>query len=138
MGPLVRDRVVEIQKIVVHSEGKGYTVQFGHISSQLNPADCATRGLDKTLLKDRFWWKGPSFLSQPKETRKSLYNPVTLQICQNEEDEFLNSCELIAGRTASDAQLLSHKNDIYEDLLQNIRFPTFPTSNELWLTSHAS
>ncbi|EYC34700.1 hypothetical protein Y032_1717g3947, partial [Ancylostoma ceylanicum] len=54
----------------------GYQIQIGHISSQLNPADCATRGLDKELFSRHFWWTGPSFLAQPVDTWNKEYTPI--------------------------------------------------------------
>ncbi|EYC45476.1 hypothetical protein Y032_0426g1250 [Ancylostoma ceylanicum] len=47
VGPFVKNRVWEVRKITTSLEKSGYEVEFGHISSQWNPADCATRGVDK-------------------------------------------------------------------------------------------
>ncbi|KIH44113.1 integrase core domain protein, partial [Ancylostoma duodenale] len=60
-------------------EKSGYQVQFGHISSEWNPADCATRGLDKQSLSNHFWWNGPSFLRDSSETWEKTYKAVTIE-----------------------------------------------------------
>lgn len=94
-GPFIRNRVFEIHNIVGYLEDSGYSVQFGHIPSHENPADCATRGLDKSQLGNHFWWKGPSFISETVDTWENAFRPVVLQRPQengyksqdNEDDE---------------------------------------------------
>ncbi|EPB69630.1 Pao retrotransposon peptidase [Ancylostoma ceylanicum] len=76
IGPFIRNRVLEIHRIATHMGNLGYQIQIGHISSQLNPADCATRGLDKELFSRHFWWTGPSFLAQPVDTWNKEYTPI--------------------------------------------------------------
>ena len=70
------NRVQEIQK---------YTSSqcWNHISTQQNPADCASRGLpaDK-LLQHSLWWQGPEFI------HKHLEN-IQEEIKLNQEDIFL-------------------------------------------------
>lgn len=53
----VANRISEIQaKLPSH--------HWRHIESALNPADCASRGLEITKLEQfKLWWKGPEFLS---------------------------------------------------------------------------
>lgn len=42
--------------------------QWRHIPSELNPADCASRGISLTELQNHeLWWTGPSFLEQPED-----------------------------------------------------------------------
>lgn len=49
----VANRVTEIQTTLTHAK-------WGHISSKQNPADCASRGIDATSLKEHpLWWSGP-------------------------------------------------------------------------------
>lgn len=40
--------------------------QWGHVSSETNPADCASRGMQPhELLQNSLWWNGPQWLSEP-------------------------------------------------------------------------
>ncbi|KAK6764839.1 hypothetical protein RB195_024964 [Necator americanus] len=79
VGPFVKNRVTEVRKIMTSLEKSGYQIQFGHISSEWNPADCATRGLDKQSLSNHFWWNGPSFLRNSSETWDKTYKTVTIE-----------------------------------------------------------
>ncbi|KAK5986599.1 Pao retrotransposon peptidase [Trichostrongylus colubriformis] len=87
IGPFIENRVHKIRNIVAHLGKKRSKVVFGHIPSQNNPADCATRGLDKTLLSDHFWWKGPEFLTRQIETWKDEYTSITSESSQDSEEE---------------------------------------------------
>ncbi|XP_055910713.1 uncharacterized protein LOC129945078 [Eupeodes corollae] len=52
----VGNRTSEILELVPKS-------QWRHVSSKLNPADCASRGLQPNLLPSfDLWWQGPAFL----------------------------------------------------------------------------
>lgn len=54
----VANRVSEIQE-------KFNAKHWKYVPSSLNPADCATRGLEPSiLLQHVLWWKGPPFLSE--------------------------------------------------------------------------
>lgn len=57
----VANRVSEIQEIIPSS-------RWRHVISQLNPADCATRGkfLDELRTFD-LWWHGPEFMKQSED-----------------------------------------------------------------------
>ncbi|KAK6761278.1 hypothetical protein RB195_022367 [Necator americanus] len=79
VGPFVKNRVTEVRKIMTSLEKSGYQVQFGHISSEWNPADCATRGLDKQSLSNHFWWNGLSLLGNSSETWDKTYKAVTIE-----------------------------------------------------------
>lgn len=58
----VANRVVEILDNTNPSS-------WHHISSEENSADCASRGLlPDDLVDHHLWWKGPSFLSEPRDT----------------------------------------------------------------------
>ncbi|XP_076298577.1 uncharacterized protein LOC143217822 [Lasioglossum baleicum] len=53
----VQNRVTEIQELS--------NCQWHHISGKDNPADCASRGLSPTELREHaLWWNGPAWLSQ--------------------------------------------------------------------------
>ncbi|KAL6722921.1 hypothetical protein Aduo_017989 [Ancylostoma duodenale] len=61
----VNNRVVEIRSIVSALQSSGSHVQFHYVQSELNPADCATRGLPTKSANNHIWWCGPSFLLLP-------------------------------------------------------------------------
>ncbi|RCN35100.1 hypothetical protein ANCCAN_19047 [Ancylostoma caninum] len=61
-GIFVFNRSFEISGIAEHLSGQKCVMKFGHITSEHNPADCGTRGLNKNDLQEHFWWQGPSFL----------------------------------------------------------------------------
>lgn len=47
--------------------------QWNHVSTHLNPADCASRGLSSSdLLKHELWWYGPKFLLESHEYKSNL------------------------------------------------------------------
>uniref|UniRef100_A0A8D9DS55 Integrase catalytic domain-containing protein n=2 Tax=Cacopsylla melanoneura TaxID=428564 RepID=A0A8D9DS55_9HEMI len=57
----VANRVVEILRSTT-------VQQWFHVSTEVNPADCASRGLlPDQIVQHHLWWNGPSFLSLPKE-----------------------------------------------------------------------
>ncbi|KHJ98698.1 hypothetical protein OESDEN_01318 [Oesophagostomum dentatum] len=52
----------EIYKICQTLKGEGITGYFEYISTNSNPADCATRGLSTEELREYHpWWTGPTF-----------------------------------------------------------------------------
>lgn len=54
----VANRVSEVQTSLP-------VIRWNHISSQTNPADCASRGLSATALVDHnLWWSGPPWLQK--------------------------------------------------------------------------
>ncbi|KAK6762779.1 hypothetical protein RB195_023475 [Necator americanus] len=63
-GVFVKNRVTEIRKIV---KDIPVTVHFGYVSTAMNPADRATREVDKDDMIDHMWWKGPKFILDPTE-----------------------------------------------------------------------
>lgn len=57
----VANRVSQIQEIVAPE-------RWGHVASEFNPADCATRGmLPSDLCDASLWWHGPDWLSLPND-----------------------------------------------------------------------
>lgn len=55
------NRVAEIQEVLPSS-------QWHHVSSESNPADCASRGLlPSELCSHPLWWTGPDWLREPPE-----------------------------------------------------------------------
>lgn len=57
----VANRVAEIQENLS-------TTRWRHVISQLNPADCVSRGLFIDELREsKLWWHGPEFLQWPEE-----------------------------------------------------------------------
>ncbi|XP_055910545.1 uncharacterized protein LOC129944908 [Eupeodes corollae] len=69
----VGNRTSEILELVPKS-------QWRHVSSKLNPADCASRGLQPNLLPSfDLWWQGPAFLRDMEAIQNKfiLKNPET-------------------------------------------------------------
>ena len=59
-----------------------------HIPTDQNPADCASRGLSATELKDhQLWWEGPSWLLQEPEFIPPQPKAAELERAQQEESK---------------------------------------------------
>ncbi|GFT54683.1 integrase catalytic domain-containing protein [Trichonephila clavipes] len=57
--------------------------QWHHVSSEQNPADLISRGLDpSSLLNNSLWWNGPKFLTTKDFPEKNTLSSVT------DNDEF--------------------------------------------------
>lgn len=67
LNTFVANRVVEINELTADCK-------WDHVRSELNPADCASRGLTPDqLVKHSLWWHGPPFLQDsPKTWPRSL------------------------------------------------------------------
>ncbi|EYB82582.1 hypothetical protein Y032_0356g3354 [Ancylostoma ceylanicum] len=74
VGIRIFNRLMEIGSITQHLQVSGHRILFGHISSQHNAADCATRGLTQKELVDHFWWTGPLNLRNPPETWSTTFH----------------------------------------------------------------
>ncbi|VDL71412.1 unnamed protein product [Nippostrongylus brasiliensis] len=125
MGPFIRNRVSEIRNITQELQNQGFSVQFGHIASQMNPADCATRGLDKMQLADHFWWNGPHFLSKPKDQWRNAYDPITLEQDSSDELRDTNTTKVAYESSAQDNPGNERTKNQYVDLFKNIRSSNF-------------
>uniref|UniRef100_A0A1I7WRD4 DUF1758 domain-containing protein n=1 Tax=Heterorhabditis bacteriophora TaxID=37862 RepID=A0A1I7WRD4_HETBA len=53
-----------IRRIVAEITDNGAQVRFGYVPTQLNPADCATRGLAAAEFTTHYWWHGPKFIAK--------------------------------------------------------------------------
>ncbi|KAK6019590.1 hypothetical protein OSTOST_14770 [Ostertagia ostertagi] len=47
-----------------YTKAKKAPVRLGYVNSTDNPADCATRGVDKNNFINHIWWKGPTFIKK--------------------------------------------------------------------------
>lgn len=55
------------------------SIRWSHISSKLNPADCASRGVSATeLASHELWWSGPSWLKKASASWPNHDNAPTL------------------------------------------------------------
>ncbi|KIH43949.1 hypothetical protein ANCDUO_26038, partial [Ancylostoma duodenale] len=61
----VQNRVDQIRTILATFTSADIQTKFYYVQSEINPADCATRGLSKKEAKSHIWWQGPPFLQQP-------------------------------------------------------------------------
>ncbi|XGW27806.1 hypothetical protein V3C99_007969, partial [Haemonchus contortus] len=120
-GPFIKNRVNEIQEIASKIKGSRCPIQLGHISSQSNPADCATRGLDKHELVDHFWWMGPEFIRVPEANWDDLFKAIVIETTfDDEKDELVPKiCSLAVDTTMN-------PSDIDPKFFQSIRVQTLP------------
>ena len=76
----VANRIKEIKS---HDRAK-----FGHVSSQDNPADLATRGISALDLKDSsLWWQGPAWLAGESDTWPKQQDVLTPEDIAEAEKE---------------------------------------------------
>ncbi|KIH52835.1 hypothetical protein ANCDUO_17055, partial [Ancylostoma duodenale] len=61
----VQNRVDPIRTILATFTSADIQTKFYYVQSEVNPADCATRGLSTKEAKNHIWWQGPPFLQQP-------------------------------------------------------------------------
>ncbi|KAK6034458.1 hypothetical protein COOONC_28038 [Cooperia oncophora] len=85
-----------------------------------NPAVCATRELDKTQLRDHFWWNGPRFLSNNANTWKYAYTPILMSTSHDEVEKWDDVKD-----TATENRVLTCIKEKFEDIFQSIRFSSF-------------
>ena len=97
----VANRVSEIQRTLPEA-------QWHHVSSQDNPADCASRGLPPSQLPDfALWWTGPVWLTTPGGWDNK--NQPTLPLT---DLEARTTCTLTSGENATGNPLLYHYSNI--------------------------
>ncbi|KAF1750846.1 hypothetical protein GCK72_017397 [Caenorhabditis remanei] len=64
----VNNRVTTVHEVDKAIKESGMEVSYHHVTTDKNPADLATRGIDSTSLQNcTFWLNGPSFLSEPRK-----------------------------------------------------------------------
>ncbi|VDL83949.1 unnamed protein product [Nippostrongylus brasiliensis] len=117
--PFVRNRVVEIRKVITHLQAQHCRVQFGHISTQENLADLATRGIDKIGFIDHPWWQGPAFLLQPKEKWTTAYRSIPIQEAPGEDgrcDTVPKQVALVAPNSETSPQPTTAYSDIFSNI----------------------
>uniref|UniRef100_A0A1I7W6R0 DUF1758 domain-containing protein n=1 Tax=Heterorhabditis bacteriophora TaxID=37862 RepID=A0A1I7W6R0_HETBA len=105
LGVLVSNRCREIRKIVMEIMNNGTHIQFGHVPTHLNPADCATRGLSAHEFDTHYWWNGPEHIR-----RESSEWPTTMSLFRItwEDDNIV---------TATTTNHISHSNNETNSLL---------------------
>ncbi|GFR13869.1 integrase_H2C2 domain-containing protein, partial [Trichonephila clavata] len=100
----VANRVSQIQQL-----SKDF--QWRHISSECNPADALSRGLDaKTLAACEIWWSGPGSSTLDISTQDAVEIPII-------SSDKLYCAEL---KTVSKVTLTTHNSDFFEHLLNLI------------------
>ncbi|KIH47286.1 integrase core domain protein, partial [Ancylostoma duodenale] len=78
-GVLVRNRTAEIRRIADDLKRTGPLVKFGYVKTDLNPADCATRGLTRDDLNEHLWWTGPDFLIKEQQAWPQCHELVAVK-----------------------------------------------------------
>jgi hypothetical protein len=70
--------------------------QWRHVSTKINPADLASRGLNATEMIDSdLWWKGPDFL----RTNETLTTPAKDDLTLREDDPEVKKTPCVVLRT---------------------------------------
>nr|XP_043069443.1 uncharacterized protein LOC122322106 [Drosophila bipectinata] len=83
----VANRIGSIQEVSSAS-------QWGHVSTQDNPADCATRGLTPLqLAQNKLWWSGPDWLQEPEDhwPKVTLTSPDPSTICEEQAAKVIHA-----------------------------------------------
>ncbi|XP_070138651.1 uncharacterized protein [Drosophila bipectinata] len=83
----VANRIGSIQEVSSAS-------QWGHVSMQDNPADCATHGLTRLqLAQDKLWWSGPDWLQEPEDhwPKVTLTSPDPSTICEEQAAKVIHA-----------------------------------------------
>lgn len=84
-GVFVDNRCKEIKDKMEGWVNQGISTYLYYIPSELNPADCATKGLNKDQLRNHTWWSGPAFLQQNNEQWPNL-EQFKWNVRKNEEE----------------------------------------------------
>lgn len=93
--PFVATRATKIQEATM--DGK-----WGHVRSEQNPADLATRGMSPMELRKSFlWWNGPKFLKRSNE-------PWPVDPTLNDDDDVPERAKVVTSLiTTTDIDLIS-------------------------------
>ncbi|EFP00902.1 hypothetical protein CRE_10685 [Caenorhabditis remanei] len=93
VGVFVTNRLHSINQATDKIREFGIPIHFGHVASEENPADLATRGVDSQSLMNTIWFKGPQFLltdaAQWQTSRKMFEIPeeeMSLGCASNTEE----------------------------------------------------
>lgn len=93
----VSNRVSEILNILDYE-------QWGHVCTDMNPADCASRGLQASeLLHHSLWWSGPAWLATLNTTS---WNAIDIE--DTHEEERVSSLTALS-HTNNDQEFLWYK-----------------------------
>ncbi|KAK0415379.1 hypothetical protein QR680_011915 [Steinernema hermaphroditum] len=84
-GIYVERRRSNFRKKCIDLEKDVEKVLVGYVNTLDNPADCATRGLEKHEFEDHLWWTGPRFLTKPHAEWPERCQPEKLSEEENAE-----------------------------------------------------
>ncbi|VDO19368.1 unnamed protein product [Heligmosomoides polygyrus] len=73
---LTRNRCNEIRTICDDMEQEAIYVTFGHVRTDINATDCATRGFSKEEFEEHPWWNGPPFLSKDEAPERCPHSKL--------------------------------------------------------------
>ncbi|KAK5984284.1 Integrase catalytic domain-containing protein [Trichostrongylus colubriformis] len=95
----VHNRVTYIRKILGELKDARIPSHFHYITSDQNPADCATRGLTASELQNHMWWQGPRFILRPSQSWPGTIEEYTSQLDHPEgaEKEFKTNTVMADG-----------------------------------------
>ncbi|EFO89966.1 hypothetical protein CRE_22077 [Caenorhabditis remanei] len=82
-----------VRQLTSQIEDGGTEVKFGHVTTDQNPADLGTRGLEKSNFSTSIWWNGPKVLEEKEWTNKFKFFSLksrddfnTFAVVKREED----------------------------------------------------
>jgi Pao retrotransposon peptidase/Family of unknown function (DUF5641)/Integrase zinc binding domain len=108
----VSNRVKEINSVTQKDD-------WFHVGSKDNPADCASRGLTPSALKEfSLWWNGPTWLN----CEKSTWPKNEIKIDTNEEKQVLAHVAQTSENTAEVFEKFSNYNRLVRTIAWCIRF----------------
>ena len=93
-------------------------IQWYHVPSEQNPADCASRGMSAVQLSEfSLWWNGPSFLLKtPSPYKENIKEKINTNICDDpevkaEEKPTVQMCHSSCTTEVEILKLFSSLND---------------------------
>ncbi|EPB75563.1 hypothetical protein ANCCEY_05340 [Ancylostoma ceylanicum] len=95
----ITNRVNQIRTILTNFTSADIQTKFYYVQSEVNPADCATRGLSTKEGKNHIWWQGPPFLCKPPSEWPKAETEFALPPDMGSEAEY--EFRAITGRGAT-------------------------------------
>ncbi|KAL6734937.1 hypothetical protein Aduo_005424 [Ancylostoma duodenale] len=98
----VNNRVKYIRAVMDELVSEKIETRFYYVSTESNPADCATRGLNASEIVDHTWWHGPGFILAPPIQWPNAHmdftvDPPPLKDVEEEFRTVASSASLIEG-----------------------------------------
>ncbi|KIH60745.1 integrase core domain protein [Ancylostoma duodenale] len=89
-GTFVNNRCRDIKRRMMSWILKNIDTRLHYIPTDLNPADCATRGVSKSQMTEHMWWSGPEFLKMNENKWPVLQEFLWMSQADSENVELEN------------------------------------------------